>query len=230
MNAAVSEVLARVKELRGRYICFSNVHTLVTAVENEKYKRVLNGAEYTFPDGAPIAWKLRRKGMPEADRIAGPDFMEEVFKATADGETTHFFYGSGRQVLEKLEASVRERYPQINIAGSFAPPYGKLSADEDKKIVAMLNSSGADIIWVGLGAPKQEIFMYLHRHQVEGVMIGVGAGFDLQAGLVRRAPLWMQKMSLEWLYRLFNEPERLAKRYLVTNTKFIKYCILSKKQ
>ncbi len=225
MDDAVLEVLGRIKELNGKYICFSNVHTLVTAVENEKYKKVLNSSAYTFPDGAPVAWRLRRNGNTDADRIAGPDFMEEVFRSTADGDKSHFFYGSSVKVLDKLRSAVKRRYPNIKIAGSYAPPFRKLTAEEDRRIVSLINQSGADIIWIGLGAPRQELFMHRHMGVLDGVMIGVGAGFDFLSGTVRRAPVWMQRLSLEWMYRLLNEPGRLARRYLVTNSKFIWYCL-----
>lgn len=224
----MSEILGHINELSGEYICFSNVHTLVTAVENRKYKKALNHSAYTFPDGAPVAWRLKRNGDPDADRIAGPDFMEAVFRETADGKLSHFFYGSSIQVLEKLKAAVKGRYPDLNIAGSFAPPYRKLTAEEDRKIVSIINRSGADIIWIGLGAPKQEMFMYRHRGRLDGVMIGVGAGFNYMSDTKKRAPFWMQKLSLEWMYRLLSEPRRLAKRYLVTNSKFIWYCLKMK--
>lgn len=228
IDNAVAEVLLRLGELKGRYVCFSNVHTLITAVENEKYRKVLNGSAYTFPDGAPIARRLKRGGEKDCERIAGPDFMEAVFNASAEGQLSHFFYGSSWDVLEKLETVLKKRYPNINIAGKYSPPYRKLSPEEDKKIISLMNRAGADIIWIGLGAPRQEIFMYKHQGKVDGLMAGVGAGFDFQAEAVKRAPLWMQKLSLEWLFRLLTDPKRLAKRYLITNTKFLWYCLKNK--
>ena len=120
-----------------------------------------------------------------------------------------------------LEQKLRERYPHLQIAGMVSPPFRSLSAEEDAAEVEKINASGADIIWVGLGAPKQENWMYDHRDKVRGVMIGVGAGFDYHAGNIKRAPMWMQKLSLEWLYRLMQDPKRLFKRYLVTNTRYL---------
>ena len=120
-----------------------------------------------------------------------------------------------------LEQKAPERYPHLQIAGMVSPPFRSLSAEEDAAEVEKINSSGADIIWVGLGAPKQENWMYDHRDKVHGVMIGVGAGFDYHAGNIKRAPMWMQKLSLEWLYRLMQDPKRLFKRYLVTNTRYL---------
>ena len=227
--AAVTEILQQIKELRGKYICFSNVHTLMTAVDNERYRKVLNRSAYTLPDGEPVARKLRAMGEAGAERVAGPDFMEAMFKATSDGRISHFFYGSGEQTLQALSENLKRRYPGINIAGSYSPPYRKLSPEEDIGITDMINRSDADIVWIGLGAPKQELFMYTHRNRINSLMIGVGAGFDFHAGTLKRAPLWMQKASLEWLHRLFSEPGRLAKRYFVSNTKFLWYC-LTKRQ
>ena len=120
-----------------------------------------------------------------------------------------------------LEQKLRERYPHLQIAGMVSPPFRSLSAEEDAAEVEKINASGADIIWIGLGAPKQENWMYDHRDKVHGVMIGVGAGFDYHAGNIKRAPMWMQKLSLEWLYRLMQDPKRLFKRYLVTNTRYL---------
>ncbi len=228
LDEAVAEILQRIKDSGGKYICFSNVHSLVTAVDNEKYRKILNRSAYTFPDGAPVAGRLRRMGERGAERIAGPDFMQAMFEATSDGTVSHFFYGSSNETLEKLVINLKSRYPGINIAGSYSPPFKKLSEEEDKEISALINKAGADIVWIGLGAPKQEIFMYTHRKVIGGLMIGVGAGFDFHAGTLKRAPLWMQKASLEWLYRLASEPQRLAKRYFVTNSRFIWYCLTRK--
>ncbi len=225
MGEACREVLRSVRDLKGRYICFSNVHTLVTAVENEKYRKILNRSAYTFPDGAPVAWKLRMDGNVTAERIAGPDFMDAMFDVTSDGSVSHFFYGSSPETLERLAGRIKARYPQIKIAGKYAPPFRKLSAKEDEDITALINGSDADIVWVGLGAPKQEVFMHSHRNKIKSLMIGVGAGFDFHAETAKRAPLWMQKLYLEWLYRLCTEPKRLAGRYFKTNTKFILYCL-----
>ena len=225
IDDAVTETKQRIAELSGKYICFSNVHTLVMAVDHEGYRKILNRAEYTFPDGAPIAQKLKKMGEKTAERVAGPDFMEAMFKATSDGRLSHFFFGSNDLTLERLVKNIKSRYPNINIAGKYSPPFRKLTDAEDSEITELINGSGADIVWIGLGAPKQEIFMRSHLNQIKGLMMGVGAGFDYLAGTAKRAPLWMQRASLEWLYRLISEPERLAKRYLVTNAKFIGYCL-----
>lgn len=223
--SAVDTVKGSLSELSGGYICFSNVFTVATAIDNEKYRDALNRSSFTFPDGAPIAKRLRKKGANAARRIAGPDFMEALMDATADGTVAHFFYGSSESTLGLLEANIKKKYPDINIVGRYSPPFRGLTAEEDRRIIEMINDSHADIVWIGLGAPKQEMFMSAHKGRIKGLMIGVGAGFDYQAGTVKRAPLWMQRCSLEWLHRLITDPKRLVKRYVVTNTKYIWYCL-----
>ena len=138
-----------------------------------------------------------------------------------DNGLKHYFYGSSEETLSLLKEKLTEKYPHLQIAGMVSPPFRELSEEEDKEMVGKINASGADIIWVGLGAPKQEKWMYAHKDRVNGVMIGVGAGFDYHAGNIKRAPGWMQKLSLEWLYRLMQDPKRLFKRYLVTNTRYL---------
>ena len=222
---AVLHVLRHLRDLSGKYICFSNVHTLVMAREDSAYRDVLNGSAITFPDGNPIAWLENRAGLTGVERVAGPDYMEHVFRDTADGSVGHYFYGSKPETLEALERSLREKYPDINICGMYSPPFRELTPEEDAADVERINASGADIVWIGLGAPKQEKWMHDHAGRVRGVMMGVGAGFDFHAGTIRRAPVWIQKIGLEWLYRLFQDPGRLIKRYVVTNFKFFMYLI-----
>jgi exopolysaccharide biosynthesis WecB/TagA/CpsF family protein len=193
------------------------------AKENKEYADILNGAAYTFPDGSPIAKLQRKSGLIGADRVAGPDFMEHMFRDTMDGSVTHFFYGSKQETLDALKENLEARYPGIVIKGLYSPPFRELSAEEDQETVDMINASGADIIWIGLGAPKQEKWMKAHEGRINGVMMGVGAGFDFHAGTIKRAPVWIQKVGLEWLYRLFQDPKRLFNRYFVTNIKFFWY-------
>ena len=220
---AVFHVLSHLKDLSGKYICFSNVHTSVMGRENPEYKEVLNSSAFTFPDGNPIAKLQQKEGYIGAERVAGPDFMEHMFRDTTDGSVSHYFYGSSEETIEKLRKNLLDKYPGINIAGMYSPPFRALSEEEDKADVEMINSSGADIVWIGLGAPKQEKWMLAHKDKINGVMMGVGAGFDFHGGTIKRAPVWIRKIGFEWLYRLFQDPERLFKRYFVTNTKFICY-------
>ena len=225
---AVLHVARHIKELSGKYICFSNVHTVVMAKEHKEYRDVLNDAAIVFADGTPIAAQQQKNGYDLAERIAGPDFMEHMFRLTADGSLSHFFYGSSQETLDALADNLGKRYPGLDIRGMYSPPFRALSEEEDTADVEMLNASGADIIWIGLGAPKQEKWMWDHKDRVNGVMMGVGAGFDFHAGTIRRAPQWIQKLGFEWLYRLFQDPKRLIGRYFVTNAKYIWYTFLER--
>lgn len=209
----------QIEELRGSYICVSNVHTTVMAYENEEYRKVQNGAAVALPDGKPLSSYSRKHGFPEAERVTGPDLMGEMF--ARDNGLRHYFYGGSPETLEILEKNLKEKYPHLQIAGMVSPPYRELSKEEDEADIAAMNEARADIIWVGLGAPKQEKWMYRHKDKVNGVMIGVGAGFDYHAGTIKRAPMWMQKASLEWLYRLLQDPKRLFGRYMKTNFKYL---------
>ena len=220
---AVRLTAAHIKDLSGGYICFSNVHTTVMACDDEGYRDILNGSALTFPDGAPVARLLRKQGLG-AERVAGPDFMGEMFDHSRnDCGLSHFFYGSREDTLSKLKERLTDRYPGLRIAGMYSPPFRKLTEEEDINITEMIRSSGAELIWVGLGAPRQERWMAEHKGLFDGVMLGVGAGFDFHAGTVKRAPESWQKLGFEWLYRLLSDPKRLFGRYLVTNTKFILY-------
>lgn len=224
MEQTVSFVEDNIHKLSGEYVCVSNGHTTVTAYEDETYKKIQNGAVLDFPDGEPLSMVSRKRGFKMAERVTGPDFMEEMFiKGNEGNGLRHFFYGGTQETLDKLRVVLQEKYPALQIAGMYSPPFRSLSGEEDEQIIQIINKSGADIIWVGLGAPKQERWMYEHQGKVHGLMFGVGAGFDYQAGNLKRAPLWMQRMSLEWLMRLLQDPRRLWRRYLVTNIKFLWY-------
>ena len=154
-------------------------------------------------------------------RTTGPDFMEQIFRISAEKGYRHYFYGSTQQTLDSLFASLQKKYPGIQIAGMYSPPFRPLTAEEDEMVVRQIMASNPDFIWVGLGAPKQEIWMADHKGKVNALMVGVGAGFDYFVGNIQRAPQWMQKCNLEWLYRLIQDPKRLFKRYLHTNPAFI---------
>lgn len=219
MAGTVTIIEEEIEKLRGKYICVGNVHTTVMAHDDAHYHKVQNSAAFVLPDGKPLSVYSRKHGFPNAERVTGPDLMSELF--ARDNGLKHYFYGSTQETLAMLEKKLKAEYPQLRIAGMVSPPFQKLSEEEDAAEIKKMNESGADIIWVGLGAPKQENWMYEHRDKVGGVMIGVGAGFDYHAGNIKRAPMWMQRMSLEWLYRLLQDPKRLFKRYLVTNTRYL---------
>ena len=219
MAQTVQYIENNLEELRGKYICVSNVHTTVMAHDNPAYRNVQNSAAIALPDGKPLSVVSRKRGYTEAERVTGPDLMGELF--ARENGLKHFFYGDKEETLQILQQKLKEKYPDIQIAGMISPPFRSLSQEEEKAYIQQINDSGADIVWIGLGAPKQENWMYEHQGMFQGVMIGVGAGFSYHAGLIKRAPEWMQKMSLEWFYRLMQDPVRLFKRYFTTNLKFI---------
>lgn len=206
-----------IQDLKGDYICVSNVHTTVTSYEDSKYLAIQNNALMALPDGGPLSSLGRKRGYPNMERVTGPSLMGEVFK---EGYR-HYFYGSTEETLELLKDKLIKDYPNMTIVGMYSPPFRLLTNEEDEEVIKHINDTNPDFVWVGLGAPKQEIWMSEHQGKISGLMIGVGAGFDYYAGNIKRAPLWMQEHNLEWLYRLIQDPKRLFKRYLVTNTKFI---------
>lgn len=207
--------------LSGDYICVSNVHTTVTAYEDPEYLKVQNGGIMAIPDGGPLSSVGQRRGFKNMKRTTGPSLMGEIFKTSAEKGYRHYFYGSTDETLEKLYAALIDGYPGIQIAGMYSPPFRPMTEDEDKAIVERINETNPDYVWVGLGAPKQEKWMAAHQGRMNGLMVGVGAGFDYYAGNIERAPDWMQKRNLEWVYRLIQDPKRLFGRYWHTNTKFI---------
>lgn len=225
MTETIKYIEENLEKAKGNYICVSNVYTTVMAYENENYRRIQNEAFMTLPDGKPLSIVSKLKGFKEAERVTGPDLMEEIFKLSEKKGYTHYFYGSTEKTLNELETKLKEKFPKLRIVGLYAPPFRDLTECEDKEIIKSINLTNPDFLWVGLGAPKQEIWMYKHMGKINSLMIGVGAGFDYHAGLLKRAPKWMQELSLEWLYRLYQEPSRLLKRYVRSNLKFIYYLL-----
>lgn len=225
----VDFTIKHIKELAGNYMCVSNVHTTVTAYEDLAYRDVQNGGIMAIPDGGPLSSIGRKRGFAEMARTTGPSYMEEIFKISSQYGYRHYFYGATEETLAKLKEKLSAAYPGIKIAGMYSPPFRPLTAKEDAEVVQMINEAKADFLWVGLGAPKQEIWMAAHKNKIHSFMVGVGAGFDYFAGNIARAPEWMQRNNLEWLYRLLQDPKRLFKRYLVTNTKFIWYAMIRDK-
>ena len=208
-------------DIKGDYICVSKVHTTVTSYEDASYCAVQNGGLMAIPDGGPLSTVGRRRGCKNMARTTGPSLMGEIFKISAKKGYRHYFYGSKQETLELLEKKLKENYPGIKIAGMYSPPFRPLTEEEDKAVIERINEANPDFVWIGLGAPKQEKWMAAHQGKIDGLMLGVGAGFDYYAENIKRAPMWMQKHNLEWVYRLVQDPKRLFKRYWSTNTKFI---------
>lgn len=223
MEKTISYITSNLDVLKGDYICVSNVHTTVMAFRDEEYRKIQNSAAMALPDGQPLSIVSRKRGYRDAQRVAGPDLMPEILDLSQDKGYTHFFYGSTKNTLVQLKKELLTRYPKLKIVGMYAPPFRDLTEDEDREVVRRINESGADFVWVALGAPKQEKWMYDHKDRVSGLMVGVGAAFDFMAGTTKRAPAWMQKLCLEWVFRIMQDPRRMIPRYLNTNFSFLYY-------
>lgn len=224
-DEAVSRISGWAKACESRYVCICNAHSVVSAKTDSEFAAVVNGADLATPDGAPVAWMLRRLGFEHQERINGPDLMWRYFRyAERSGESV-FLYGSSPETLDVLQQRIRVEFPLLRVAGAISPPFRSLSAVEKAEMVDIINRSGANTVWVSLGCPKQERWMAEHKGKVSAVMLGVGAAFDYHAGTISRAPHWMRNAGFEWLHRLCSEPRRLWKRYLVTNTLFVYFAI-----
>lgn len=220
-DEAVNRIADWGAEHQSRYVTLCNVHSVVTGSQSAKFAAVINGADMALPDGAPVAWSLRKEGFAQQERISGPDLMLRVLAEAERRGQSVFFYGSVDDTLAKLRGRMMAKFPKLKIAGMASPPFRKLTDQENADYAAKINQSGAQVVFVGLGCPKQEVWMAEHRGTIKAVMVGVGAAFDYHAGTLRRAPLWMQQRGLEWLYRFVCEPRRLARRYLETNSIFV---------
>lgn len=229
----MGECLAYIGEnldaMRGEYICVSNAHTCVTAHDDPAYWRAQAESAMSLPDGKPLS-VVGRKEFPSMARVTGPDLMREVFSASAERGWRHYFYGNEQKNLDALRTELERGYPGLGIAGMEPSVFRPLSEEEKEGLCARMDASGADFAWIALGAPRQEALMHELKGRTRALMVGVGGAFNVLAGVVPEAPRWMQDMGLEWLYRLFQEPGRLFKRYLVTNTKFIAYQLTGAKR
>lgn len=205
------------------------VPAVIAAKENPKLADMYNAATMAAIDGMPIVKLGRKKGF-NCERCAAPDIMGPMFAESVKRGKTHYFYGGkDNDVLVKLRQNLEKDFPGIKIVGMYSPPFRPLTPDEDDKICKEINSLNPDFVWVGIGAPKQELWMMEHQKKIKGVvMLGVGAGFNFFAGTLDKAPAWMEKASLEWLYRLFKEPRRLWKRYIIGGIKYLYYSLETK--
>jgi N-acetylglucosaminyldiphosphoundecaprenol N-acetyl-beta-D-mannosaminyltransferase len=214
-------ILAWAAAKESRYICICNVHSIVSTKVDPEFKAAVSAADMVTPDGAPIAWMLRKLGFSSQKRINGPDLMWSYFGEAERAGQSVFFYGSTETTLRRLCHAVTLTFPKLRVGGSYSPPFRPLTEEEEHAEVELINCADAQVVFVGLGCPKQEKWMAARRGRINAVMIGVGAAFDYHAGVIERAPAWMQNAGLEWLHRLVSEPRRLWKRYLITNTVFI---------
>ncbi|MFB3917630.1 MAG: WecB/TagA/CpsF family glycosyltransferase [Terriglobales bacterium] len=223
----IPQVICRIEQWisEGRsahYVTLTNVHAVMEAHSDPDFKQVLNKAATVCPDGMPLVWLGRLRGFDMPRRVYGPDLLWDFCKATQYLGYRHFFYGGRPGVAERLAGELVRSFPGLKVVGCYSPPFGSLTREEELEITDMINDAAPDVLWVGLGCPKQEFWMHEHRQQVRvPVMLGVGQAFDIHAGNLRQAPRWMREHGLEWLFRLCLEPRRLWRRYLVYNSWFI---------
>jgi N-acetylglucosaminyldiphosphoundecaprenol N-acetyl-beta-D-mannosaminyltransferase len=218
---AAEQILSWAKMCKSRYVCAANVHMLMEAHDSPKFRQIVNHADLVTPDGMPLVWVIRLKGQRNQQRVYGPTLMLHVLEVAAHENVPVGFYGSSPEVLHALLAKMQNIYPNLKIAYSFSPSFQELTQKENVEIVKCINDSSTRILFVGLGCPKQEIWMAEHKGNINAVMLGVGAAFDFHAGVKLQAPTWMQKIGLEWFFRLITEPGRLWKRYLYNNPRFV---------
>lgn len=198
-----------------RFVAVTGMHGIAESQQNSQFRQALNAADLVVPDGMPLVWLGRFKGYPLRQRVTGSELMD-AFCRESGKAYRHFFYGGGPEVAERL-ARVLHKKHGIVIAGTYTPPFRPLNEAEGKELASLLEKASPDVLWVGLSTPKQEKWMYEHRYKLRvPVMLGVGAAFDMNSGNLRRAPVWMQGLGLEWLFRLASEPRRLWRRYLLT--------------
>jgi N-acetylglucosaminyldiphosphoundecaprenol N-acetyl-beta-D-mannosaminyltransferase len=218
---ATSEVLRWGSRGESRYVCVATVNNVIEAYDDPAYQRVMDDADLVTPDGVPLVWALRLLGIAGATRVYGPDLTPMLCEQAAALGVPVGFYGSAPEVLEDLTANLVRRYPGLRVVYAYSPPFRPLTPAEDERVADSINRSGARLLFVGLGAPKQERWMAAHRGRVGAVMLGVGAAFDFLAGRKRQAPAILQRLGLEWLFRLLSEPRRLWRRYLYRNPRFV---------
>ncbi|HJT35971.1 MAG TPA: WecB/TagA/CpsF family glycosyltransferase [Pirellulales bacterium] len=221
-DEAVQLILDAAKQGRPAVVACQAVHAVVTAGGDPELRRRVNSFELVTPDGQPVRWAINwfyRAGL--AERVYGPELMLRVCREAAVRGVAIYLYGGTPEVLARLRRRLIGACPGLKIAGSESPPFRALTEDEDRQVLERINASGARLVFVGLGCPKQDHFAYEHRERLAAVQLCVGAAFDFHAGVKPMAPRWMQRHGLEWLFRLGCEPRRLASRYLVTNTLFV---------
>lgn len=222
METALTLVEGWIADGEPNFACFRDVHGVMLSRHDALLQSAHAHAGMIAPDGMPLVWLSRLSGHPDTGRVCGPDFMPALCERSVVAGYKHFFYGGAPGVPERLAENLQSRFPGLRVAGLYSPPYRPLTDGEDTQVIRMIDESEADIVWVGLSTPKQEKWMLEHVGRMRApVLLGVGAAFDFHAGMVRRAPYWMQLTGLEWLFRLLSEPRRLWWRYLVLAPAFL---------
>nr|WP_228024025.1 WecB/TagA/CpsF family glycosyltransferase [Synechocystis salina] len=218
---ATTTIINLAKAAIASYVVAANVHVVMSAYGNKSYQEIIDQAVLVTPDGMPLVWGLKLLGYPQATRVYGPDLMLTICQQAAAENLGIYLYGGTEACLTQLKINLIKRFPTLNVVGADSPPFRPLEPQEKEMALAKIKRSGAHILFVGLGCPKQEIWMADHYQKLNLVMVGVGAAFNFHSGLVSQAPRWLMALGLEWFYRLLMEPKRLWRRYLINNPAFI---------
>lgn len=222
MDRALETIDRWIERRECHYVCVTGVHGVMESQRDEALRDIHNNAGLVTPDGMPLVWLSRLRGLKHVERVYGPDLMLACCARSLVKGHTHFFYGGPPGIAEQLASRLCEQFPGLAVAGWYSPPFHRLNPSEDEEIVRRIDEAAPDIVWVGLSTPKQERWMHDHLGRLKApAMIGVGAAFDFVSGTKRQAPAWMRRNGLEWLFRLASEPRRLWRRYLVNNPLFV---------
>lgn len=222
MAMALDVLTGWIENRQSHYVCVRDVHGIMQSWDDPALRLIHNNAGMVTPDGMPLVWLSRLYGHKQVQRVYGPDLLLAACARSMKHGWRHFFYGGKAGVADLLSQRLSSRFPGLQVAGTYSPPFRPLSAEEDEEVVNMINAANPDVVWVGLSTPKQERWMHAHVHQLSApVLLGVGAAFDFHAGLKPQAPPWIQQSGLEWLFRMLTEPRRLGKRYLYNNPRFV---------
>ena len=225
-ESAIRQIHELVEKQNGGYVCFSTVHMIMESHDNAEYGAKVNGADLIIPDGMPLVWMQKLQGEGQAARVRANDLMMMLCAFAEKNNLTVGFYGGKQSVIDAIRERAKKDFPNLKIAYAFSPPFRPLTDAEDVRITAEINRKNPDILFMGLGCPKQENWMAAHKNKIKAVMLGVGASFDFFAGNVKESPEWLGKLGLEWLFRLTQEPRRLWRRYLILNPRFVRLATL----
>jgi N-acetylglucosaminyldiphosphoundecaprenol N-acetyl-beta-D-mannosaminyltransferase len=220
-QSVVEQVVELALANKSSSIFCANVHMVMEAYDSDEFRKIFNSADIVTPDGMPLVWLMRMRGNKGQERVYGPTLMLRILEVAEKKSFSVGFLGGSSETLELLGQKMLTGFPDLNIAYQFSPPYQALSTEEDRLITDAIRKSGLKILFVGLGCPKQEKWIHAHKDRIPAVMVGVGAAFDFHTGMKKQAPRWMQRVGLEWFFRLMMEPGRLWKRYFIHNPRFV---------
>lgn len=220
-SETTDKILRLAKKKESSYVCFANVHMTIESYDNPSFSDLVNNANIVCADGMPLVKAIKLKYRKDIERVAGMDMVSTILEKAEENNLSVFFYGTSFETLKVIEKKITQKFPNLTVAGYFSPPFRTLSQSQKKEHINLINNSRANIVFVALGCPKQETWMAENSEQIDSVLLGVGGALPVFADIQKRAPEWMRKSSLEWLYRLSQDPKRLYKRYFYTNLKFI---------